>query len=240
MRLTTITFNPFSLIKYFNIMKTIFPFILAFLLFHQALLGQSTLSVGIIGGPTIATFKGTSEFFQPKKELPFFSVGGALRIGFKKYFFTQTYLSYERKGFSLGTFKWLTYSGMLKGTSTINNHYNYGLLSQTVGFSTRGKIHFEGSIGAFGGYLIDMNSTSVFWTTGVPPFPLPDDLGSFNRFDWGATACVGIGFDLGKKITIRINAQENLGFARVYKSSYRTSDDKTFSKGAQLGVFYKI
>ncbi len=219
-------------------------FTCALLLSCQALLGQSKTSVGFILSPTLANFRDAPTFFT-KSWMPTLSAGTALRVQSKKAFFFQAELSYERKGFNLKGVQWTDFNAAPFGEKfTIRHQFDYLIFTPTVGFATRGKVHFEGSFGVFCGYLALRKDAYGF----KPPFAssanIQPNINDFNRFDVGTTTRAGVGFDLKEKWSLTINAVGNVGFSKVYKPVLGASDDfgrdKTVSLGLQLGLFYKI
>jgi hypothetical protein len=224
-------------------MKTTKLLVLALILNSQALFSQANVSIGIIGGPMADVSKDAPDYF-PEKWMPSFSVGTAIRIDLKKHIFLQTEVSYERKGYSLGPFEWTDFNANPIGTSTPYERFNYVLLTPTVGFSTNGKVHIEGSLGVFSGYLTNVKTVFVKSSLAIPDRPINSDLKAFNRFDLGCTSRLGVGFNLGKKLSAKVNAIGNLGLTKPFKprigAPSNFSNDKTVSLGMQLGVFYKI
>jgi Outer membrane protein beta-barrel domain len=217
-------------------------FVLIFM--NQALFSQSNVSIGIIGGPTAAYFtKGYSSV--PKKWIPSASLGAAIRVQLKKPFFFQTDISYERKGFSYGEIEITDFNANPIGTKKLDELFDYALITTTIGFKTSGKVHFEGSLGVFGGYLTNLKSqTRAFLPTGSGLFFRPFRVDDFNRFDFGVASRLGVGFDLAKKLSVTVNAVGNFGFAEPYKpllgAARGFGTDRTLSLGLQFGVFYKI
>jgi hypothetical protein len=219
--------------------KTVF-LVFALIFTNQFLFSQSNVSIGFIGGPTVAFFpKGYSAV--PKEWIPAAFLGAAIRVQLKKPFFFQTDISYERKGFSYGKFEITDFNGNRIGTKRFDELFDYVLITPTIGFKTSGKVHFQGSLGVFGGYLVNLKSQTMVFISGISREWQVED---FNRFDFGVSSRLGVGFDLSKKFSATINAVGNSGFAEPYKpllgaaSGFGT--DKTLSLGLQLGLFYKI
>jgi hypothetical protein len=226
-------------------MKATFSLVFALILNHQVLFAQSNLSIGIIGGPMVANFWDDNNSFLPKKWMPTFSVGTALRLQLAKQVFLQTDISYERKGFSLGELEWTDFNAIPIGKATLYSGFDYLLLTPTIGYSTRGKFHFEGSIGIFGGYLIDQKSRFVSVKGDFPDTPTPQtDMSFFNRFDFGTTTRLGVGYNFSQRWSANVNVVSNFGWAKPLRSQAGqptdSNTDKTVSLGLQFGVFYKI
>jgi Outer membrane protein beta-barrel domain len=225
-------------------MKTTILLAFSLLLNYQTLFAQSHVSIGLIGGPMAVNFREQSESFQPKKWMPTFSIGTAVRVNLKYRIFFQTEALFERKGFSLGEIQWTDFNANIIGTSTPYNYFDYASLTPAIGFSSAGKVHFESSLGIFFGYFTDIKTKFVNSSTAITTPNWAWDMGTFNRFDVGATSRLGIGFDVAKKWALTINAIGNLGFAKPYKSVLGAPTDygrdKTVSLGFQFGVFYKI
>jgi hypothetical protein len=215
----------------------------AFLLNCQVFFAQSNISIGVIGGPMAVNFRNDNNAFIKKEWMLSFSIGTAFRFGLDKHFFIQTELSYERKGFSYSDIQWTDFNGILSDKFTVNELFNYALLTPTIGFSFGQKLHFEGAFGIFGGYL-----TSAETIFGINPVDLPasafqPNIDNLNRFDYGITARIGAGFELAKKLSLNVNAVGNLGLDKPYKplpSNAGNLENKTFSTGLQMGLFYKL
>jgi hypothetical protein len=224
-------------------MKTTTLFAVALLLNCHLLLGQSNISIGVIGGPTAANFRDGSPLI-PKKWVTAFSIGSAIRVDLKKHIFFQTELSYERKGFSFGEIEITDFNAIPIGKKTFDEFFNYALVTPTIGFAADGKIHFEASFGFWGGYLVNLQSNTVVIPNDSIGNPRFLEAGDLNRLDFGATGRIGVGFDFAKKWSLKVNAIGNWGFAQPYSSIPNVAPgfgkDNTMSFGLQLGLFYKI
>jgi hypothetical protein len=238
-------------------MKTINFLAFALIFTAQTLFGQSNRSIGIIAGPTMTNFWDTpklnssvSEGIFNKKFVTSFSVGTSYRLGLKKNFFFQSDLTYERKGFSCCEIEWTDFNANPLGTSSQNNHFDYLVFAPSIGFTTRQKLHFEGVLGIFGSYLMEIKPTFVNLPSAITISPqlfanVSDDIkvDKFNRFDYGITARTGIGFDFSKQLTMTAHIVGNLGVSKLPKSPSASGliiieNDKTLSYGLQIGAFY--
>ncbi len=225
-------------------MKATFSLVFALILSSQVLFAQSNVSIGLIGGPTVANFKGGFNDFLPKKWMPAFSIGYALRVDLKKHVFFQTDISYEGKGFSYGEIGITDFNAVVIETKKLYERFNYCVLTPSIGFRTSEKIYFEGSLGVFMAYLTDIKSMSTALTNPITQPSRTWEVTDFNRFDFGATARLGCGYDFGKKWSAKASAIGSLGFAQPFKpiigASPEYGKDQTVSVGLQFGIFYKI
>jgi hypothetical protein len=67
----------------------------------------------------------------------------------------------------------------------------------------------------------------------------------FNRTDYGFSSRLGVGWDLGRSLTVSINAVGNFGFATLPNAAFLSNVipykyDKTISLGLQFGAFYNF
>jgi hypothetical protein len=242
-------------------MKTTIFFAFVLLLNCQALFAQPNMSIGIIGSPMTTNFWDSpqpnpiiSSISLPtsKKFMSAYSVGASFRLGLQKHIFLQSELTYERKGFGFGEIEFTDFNGAIIGKSHEQNQLNYVVLAPSIGFMSSGDFHFEGSIGIFGGYLTsvvskmvdlppDLPSNSPIFSSSISNTKIED----FNRTDYGLTSRLGVGWDLGRSLTVTINAVGNFGFATLPNAALLNNiipykNDKSISFGLQFGAFYNF
>lgn len=222
--------------------KSILLISVLLLVFQSTVVGQQNkFTLGVELGPSrnylyggyFTTINGATD-----KPAYYFSSGLSLQYNLPRVFSFRTGLLYEEKGDVIrGNYFDLVNPGYT--TYTYKCHLNYLTIPLLVRATFGKKISYFINAGGFASFL--RNATAPAW---VPGYFIPvsqPSMAFFHSVDYGLTLGIGLGVPVGPKMSLSLEARNNLGLSNV--STLRIFSDHPIRTGSTvllLGISYKF
>ncbi|AEA44588.1 porin family protein [Fluviicola taffensis] len=194
---------------------------------------NSLVDFGIEGGPNLSLLTGTTVFntkFDPKI---FASAGFIFQYNTKKFLSFKTGVSYQQKGYQQ-SITLVDPFGNNAETGKHSSRFDYLTLPILVKATFGKKINFFVNAGPYVGYLL--NVTSRYKSPSYSGEQKATN--SFNRWDFGISAGLGIGVPINDYWVISLEARNYTGLTNI--SPFANSNLKTNTTDLRLGVVYRM
>ncbi|MCC6691151.1 MAG: PorT family protein [Bacteroidia bacterium] len=203
---------------------------------------QNKIDIGLVGSPSIIFLRGNDIIKQYHKPAVGFSGGLFFQYNFPKIFSIRTDIQFERKGSLVtGTIYYTDNFGNVIDSEKWTDYFHFGYLTMPIIVrATIGKkIKYFFNTGLFSGYLI--KQTEIYGATKYLSKKTTDNIDNFKRFDFGATAGLGLIVPIKNKFSISLELCDNFGLYNVSKLAVINDGTvKTNSTNLLIGFAYKL
>ncbi len=196
------------------------------------------LEIGIEGGPNMTNYTLPAPNYEPSEaNLYKFSAGITGQYDLTRHFSVKSGLIFEQKGYADVIDFTDNYGNFIKTTND-PNIFSYLILPAFAKISFGNKLKFFVNGGPYFGFLL--NNTFISYPSNNDHPLIFNYTDHYNRFDFGASAGMGLERKILDKFIISLEARYNYGFLTTFKYSANSPYGRNGSADLLLGLRYRL